>query len=93
MNFIDYVEGPRVELELKYCERCGGLFLRPFAASETCCGPCKARLAALLSRGATGRVVIPVRRKAKVCHLNKSGHRPSRIDYLQGVVTTEARPC
>jgi hypothetical protein len=93
MNFIDNVEGPRVELELKYCERCGGLFLRPFAASETSCGLCKARLAVLLSHDAVDTVARRIRRKMKLARLNRLGGRPSRIEYLQGVATAEVQPC
>ncbi len=93
MNFINDVEGPRVELELKYCERCGGLFVRPFAANETDCGPCKVRLAALLSTHALNSVCSRMHRKARIPRLNKPGYRPSRIEYLQGVALAEVRPC
>ncbi len=31
--------------ELKYCERCGSLRLRPAASAETYCGPCGQMLA------------------------------------------------
>jgi len=29
-----------VKIELKYCERCGGLFLRHASDPEVYCGPC-----------------------------------------------------
>jgi len=29
MDFIDTMEGSEIQVELKYCERCGGLWLRP----------------------------------------------------------------
>ncbi len=33
-----------VLLELKYCERCGGLWLRPQGCDEVLCGSCSAQL-------------------------------------------------
>jgi hypothetical protein len=42
MNFIG-MEGVEAQLELKYCERCGGLFLRPQAAPVVYCVSCTAR--------------------------------------------------
>ena len=32
MNFISEMEGQEIHVELKYCERCGGLWLRPQGA-------------------------------------------------------------
>jgi len=29
MDFIGTMEGSEIQVELKYCERCGGLWLRP----------------------------------------------------------------
>jgi len=29
MDFIGTIEGSEIQVELKYCERCGGLWLRP----------------------------------------------------------------
>ena len=31
-------------LELKICERCGGLWLRPAGAAWAYCGPCKTQM-------------------------------------------------
>lgn len=36
-----------VEVELKYCERCGGLWLRPCGSQRVYCGICAPRMAAL----------------------------------------------
>jgi hypothetical protein len=47
MNFIRSMEGAEVRFELKYCERCGGLFVRPQTADLVYCGGCTSRLAAL----------------------------------------------
>ena len=37
----------RVTLELKICERCGGLWLRPAASRWIYCGGCKKKVAEL----------------------------------------------
>jgi Zn-finger nucleic acid-binding protein len=42
MNFINWTEGPITEVELKYCERCGGLWLRTGGDSEVYCASCRA---------------------------------------------------
>jgi hypothetical protein len=34
-------------LELKYCERCGGLWLRALDSEEVLCGSCSAQMARL----------------------------------------------
>jgi DNA-directed RNA polymerase subunit RPC12/RpoP len=47
MNFISWTEGPITGLELKYCERCGGLWLRLQGDSEVYCPSCRARTAAM----------------------------------------------
>jgi len=36
-----------VSVELKYCERCGGLWLRPSGTDEVYCAPCAQRMAEL----------------------------------------------
>ena len=36
-----------VEVELKYCERCGGLWLRPCGSARVFCGTCAPKMAAL----------------------------------------------
>ncbi len=46
MNFISRLESAQVQVELKYCERCGGLFLRPQAGEVVYCSRCTADLAA-----------------------------------------------
>ena len=37
-------ETPEKRLELKVCERCGGLWLRPAGSRWIYCGPCKAKV-------------------------------------------------
>jgi hypothetical protein len=34
-----------IYFELKYCERCGGLWLRPCAATAVYCSPCARQMA------------------------------------------------
>lgn len=34
-----------IEVELKYCERCGGLWLRPRGATEVYCRDCTPKMA------------------------------------------------
>jgi Zn-finger nucleic acid-binding protein len=38
-------------VELKYCERCGGLWLRPVGGREIYCPPCIPKMAQLPFRG------------------------------------------
>jgi len=45
MNFIGSTQGSEVRFELKYCERCGGLFLRRPAETRVYCAGCTVRLA------------------------------------------------
>ena len=46
------VVGCEVRMELKYCERCGGLWLREHASGMAFCGGCELKLAGMPSRGA-----------------------------------------
>jgi len=46
MNILGNKENSHVELELKYCERCGGLFLRAPASGLVYCANCSFQLAA-----------------------------------------------
>lgn len=41
MNFSQVIEQGDVVLELKYCERCGGLWLRPRLDDESYCENCR----------------------------------------------------
>jgi hypothetical protein len=40
-------EGSYEQVELKYCERCGGLFLRPQGSGRAYCKPCMPLMAEL----------------------------------------------
>ena len=45
MNFIGNMESQESRLELKYCERCGGLWLRREGANGVHCSACSAHFA------------------------------------------------
>jgi DNA-directed RNA polymerase subunit RPC12/RpoP len=47
MNFISMIKQEEVAMELKYCERCGGLWLRPQGGDGVYCPGCYLRMAAL----------------------------------------------
>jgi len=51
MNFIGSMEGSEVRLELKYCERCGSLFLRRLAEDRAYCTGCTVHLAQQMDSG------------------------------------------
>jgi hypothetical protein len=55
-------EVKEVRVELKYCERCGGLWVRECGAGEVYCGSCQAKMAELpISRTKRpGRLMLPV---------------------------------
>ena len=97
MNFIGRMEGQEIRVGLKYCERCGGLWLRPQGADGVYCAGCRVDLAAMPNPGeAPPRKAR--RRKARAqeqgTSVQKDAQREdlqssARIDYLQGVATME----
>jgi Zn-finger nucleic acid-binding protein len=80
MNFIGMVRQEENSVELKYCERCGGLWLRRHGHDEAYCGRCRAQRAALLRTG-RGRDSKP-----------RMAQNPLQIDRLLGVAEMEVRP-
>jgi hypothetical protein len=95
MNFTGTREGTEKKVELKYCERCGGLFLRAPGAGVVYCEGCASCVAAhpdletvlhsgpqKKSRGA--RVASGLSRPR---HLQAS----DQIESLRGVESGEAR--
>src|SRR5271169_2384066 len=91
------MEDHQIQVELKYCERCGGLWLRPQGAGGVYCATCRARLAAMPDPGepSPGKAR---RRKARLPRANFQQddlggdiQSPARIDYLQGVAAMEVR--
>lgn len=62
-----------VRLELKYCERCGGLWVRECGAGVVYCDNCQRNVADLpVARRKRGRIALPVRRKSVMDDLPKS---------------------
>lgn len=78
MNFISRTERPEVPVELKYCERCGGLWLRDRGKAEVYCTTCLDHLANVMSG---------LRR------MRWEGRKPMpvRLEYLEGVAQAEVR--
>lgn len=86
MNFISETEGPITQLELKYCERCGGLWLRFQGDERVYCAGCRTRLAespsVLEERHSSPRLPRP-RREDIRCQ--------AHIETLQAVAEREVR--
>ena len=96
MNFIRSMEGAEVRFELKYCERCGGLFVRPQTADLLYCGGCTSRFAALLEVAETSSPASS--RKPRKPRLIKGPklrgqniQAAGQIQYLEGVGVLEVR--
>ena len=51
MNFITEVQGQEIQVELKYCERCGGLWLRPQGSGGAYCASCRVFLSSMPDPG------------------------------------------
>ena len=98
MNFLSRMEATEEHVELKYCERCGGLFLRAQGASIIYCGGCALRLAA---EPELAEVIGEAgRRRSRSARLGK-GPKPgerelqgmAKIEYLHAVAGMEAWSC
>jgi hypothetical protein len=92
MDFIGTIEGSEIQVELKYCERCGGLWLRPQGTKGVYCASCRVCLAAMPDPGEAPPRKARSRRKARP--QGKDVQRedlrsPARIEYLQGVSAME----
>jgi len=96
MNFMSETRVAGERVELKYCERCGGLFLRTPGASLVTCPGCRSCLAAEpdiadLSRTGQRRGSRPAR-LAKGPKVGKRDlHGMARGECLQAVATVEAQ--
>jgi Zn-finger nucleic acid-binding protein len=91
MNFMDRMEGEEIQVELKYCERCGGLWLRSHGADGVYCSSCRVFLEARPNPPAI-TLHKARRRKQHGQQTNISGEDlqgMARIDYLQGVAAME----
>ena len=100
MNFMGRMEGQEIRVELKYCERCGGLWMRPRGTDGVYCASCRVRLAAMPDPEGTPPHEARHRRKARVqgtdLHTEERENREELqsqvlIEFLQGVATMEVR--
>jgi uncharacterized Zn finger protein (UPF0148 family) len=94
MNFTSETEDPEIQVELKYCERCGGLWLRRQGTGGVYCASCHVLLAARPDPGEPPPRKSRRRREAhpqKQETDNQEENRQSsaRINYLQGVAVAE----
>jgi len=96
MNFISEIEDQEIHVELKYCERCGGLWLRPQGTGGVYCFACRVCLMARPDPGEAPPRKARKRRKAKsratdVRNDTQSGdlQNSGRIDCLRGVAAAE----
>jgi hypothetical protein len=82
MNFIDKLECTDKQMELKYCERCGGLFLRLLGVSLVYCEVCMAHLAAVSTTDAPVR--SRTRRKLRTSEIRRNKiERATQIDAMR----------
>ena len=92
MNCTDGVGSGEIELDLKYCERCGGLWLRRQGTRGVYCTSCIACLAAMPDPGQPGPRKPRRRRKLSIQAVgNDTGDFAGSvcIDYLHAVATVE----
>ena len=87
------MKGQAMQVELKYCERCGGLWLRPQGVDGVYCAICLVHLAALPEPGETvPRKARHRKKRAPGTDVQREGlQKVARIEYLQGVATMEVR--
>ena len=93
MNFIGRMEGQEIRVGLKYCERCGGLWLRRQGTGGVYCGGCRARFTGIGNlEEAPPRNVRPRKTGARGAKVpGESLQKPGRIECLQGVAAMEVR--
>jgi Zn-finger nucleic acid-binding protein len=95
MNFIGRMQGEEIQVELKYCERCGGLWLRPQGADSVYCASCSLCLAEMPDPGeAPPRKSRRRQGRAQGTGVEQDAHGEdlqglARIEYLEGVAAME----
>lgn len=68
-------------LELKYCERCGGLWLRPVSSGQIYCVACSREMAQLPpSSSAPERERVPRKQRSQVDDSGGEGYRTDMIN-------------
>jgi hypothetical protein len=88
VNFTDEVEACGVHVELKYCERCGGLWLRSRGTAGVHCRACCKRLAAIRDGGGPLPAKTARRRRRKGGAV-RGRAKALRIERLQGIAAME----
>ncbi len=100
MKFISEMVGQEIHVELKYCERCGGLWLRPQGSDGVYCVGCRAHLEAMPNPGEPPARKARLRRRVRA---QKEGtniqkdvqgedlRNPARIESLEGVAAMEVQ--
>jgi Zn-finger nucleic acid-binding protein len=83
MNFINDMEGQGKPVELKYCERCGGLWLRSQGTDGVYCASCRVRLAEMPDPGEPSP--CKARRSRRVCMKEEAtGFRKGAQEDVEG---------
>jgi hypothetical protein len=90
MNFTGRMEGQELHIELKYCERCGGLWLRPMLTAGVHCASCRVQLASLPDPGEPAPRTTKRRNPRLKLAKSRPGCsdaqvHPTQVEYLQGV--------
>jgi len=95
MDFLTSMEGLEIQLELKYCERCGGLWLRVQGTEGIHCGSCRVRLAAMPNPAEPPPLLRRLRRRRErvreqgIDDQREDLQSSARIECLEGVATME----
>ncbi len=99
MNILGGTEGEGIARNLKYCERCGGLWVRALAATGVYCAACQGYFSGRPNvADARPEPRRARRRKVRVLQASRSESAlrfhdliPGQIDCLYGVGVTEVR--
>lgn len=97
MNFTGTLAGAERNVELKYCERCGGLFLRTPETGIVYCEGCAMRMDS--APGSLAAISSRPQRKSRGARLANGPARETglqgsgQIECLRGVATCEVPRC
>jgi Zn-finger nucleic acid-binding protein len=91
MNFIGTMEGQEIQVELKYCERCGGLWLRPRGTDGVYCSGCRVRLEAMPDPGEAPPRKARSRRKARARERVVQREDPQNLDRIESLEGVAAK--
>jgi hypothetical protein len=91
MNTVGEIGVHEILIELKYCERCGGLWLRPQGADAVYCADCQVLVDARQNPTVTPFEKPRLRKGSiqRTCKQRRDLHGSGKIDYLEGVATIE----